>query len=217
MRIFLLSIYCVTVGPFQVNSYLVTCTETMKGIYIDPGSDINEVLKIAEKRQISIEKIIGTHAHIDHAEGVYKVKEAINIPYWLHEKEVKNLESMPEIANGYGLPIPKVPEVDDFLIPNQKIKVGNLDFKILLTDGHSPGNITLYTTDKETEKNHAIVGDSLFAGSIGRTDLPGGDLSTLLASIRSQLFTLPPDTIIYSGHGPSTTIEIEIKNNPFLN
>ncbi len=213
----MLSIDCVTVGPFQVNSYLVTCTETMKGIYIDPGSDINEVLKIAEKRQISIEKIVGTHAHIDHAEGVYKVKEAINIPYWLHEKEVKNLESMPEIANGYGLPIPKVPEVDDFLIPNQKIKVGNLDFKILLTDGHSPGNITLYTMDKETKKNHAIVGDSLFAGSIGRTDLPGGDLSTLLASIRSQLFTLPPDTIIYSGHGPSTTIEIEIKNNPFLN
>ncbi len=213
----MLSIDCVTVGPFQVNSYLATCTETMKGIYIDPGSDINEVLKIAEKRQISIEKIVGTHAHIDHAEGVYKVKEAINIPYWLHEKEVKNLESMPEIANGYGLPIPKVPEVDDFLIPNQKIKVGNLDFKILLTDGHSPGNITLYTMDKETKKNHAIVGDSLFAGSIGRTDLPGGDLSTLLASIRSQLFTLPPDTIIYSGHGPSTTIEIEIKNNPFLN
>ena len=213
----MLSIDCVTVGPFQVNSYLVTCTETMKGIYIDPGSDINEVLKIAEKRQISIEKIIGTHAHIDHAEGVYKVKEAINIPYWLHEKEVKNLESMPEIANGYGLPIPKVPEVDDFLIPNQKIKVGNIDFKILLTDGHSPGNINLYTMDKETKKNHAIVGDSLFAGSIGRTDLPGGDLSTLLASIRSQLFTLPPDTIIYSGHGPSTTIEIEIKNNPFLN
>tara|TARA_A100001037_G_C15154225_1_gene642776 strand:+ start:4432 stop:5001 length:570 start_codon:yes stop_codon:yes gene_type:complete len=189
----------------------------MKGIYIDPGSDINEVLKIAEKKQISIEKIIGTHAHIDHAEGVYKVKKTINVPYWLHEKELKNLESMPEIANGYGLPIPEVPEVDNFLIPNQNIKVGNLDFKILLTDGHSPGNITLYTLDKQTNKNHAIVGDSLFAGSIGRTDLPGGNLPTLLESIRSRLFTLPPDTIIYPGHGPSTTIEIETNNNPFLN
>ncbi len=213
----MLNIDCVTVGPFQVNSYLVTCTETMKGIYIDPGSDINEVLKIAEKKQISIEKIIGTHAHIDHAEGVYKVKKTINVPYWLHEKELKNLESMPEIANGYGLPIPEVPEVDNFLIPNQNIKVGNLDFKILLTDGHSPGNITLYTLDKQTNKNHAIVGDSLFAGSIGRTDLPGGNLPTLLESIRSRLFTLPPDTIIYPGHGPSTTIEIETNNNPFLN
>tara|TARA_Y100000588_G_scaffold391847_1_gene501728 strand:+ start:1961 stop:2530 length:570 start_codon:yes stop_codon:yes gene_type:complete len=189
----------------------------MKGIYIDPGSDINEVLKIAEKKQISIEKIIGTHAHIDHAEGVYKVKKTINVPYWLHEKELKNLKSMPEIANGYGLPIPEVPEVDNFLIPNQNIKVGNLDFKILLTDGHSPGNITLYTLDKQTNKNHAIVGDSLFAGSIGRTDLPGGNLPTLLESIRSRLFTLPPDTIIYPGHGPSTTIEIEKNNNPFLN
>ncbi len=213
----MLNIDCVTVGPFQVNSYLVTCTETMKGIYIDPGSDINEVLKIAEKKQISIEKIIGTHAHIDHAEGVYKVKKTINVPYWLHEKELKNLESMPEIANGYGLPIPEVPEVDNFLFPNQNIKVGNLDFKILLTDGHSPGNITLYTLDKQTNKNHAIVGDSLFAGSIGRTDLPGGNLPTLLESIRSRLFTLPPDTIIYPGHGPSTTIEIETNNNPFLN
>ena len=124
---------------------------------------------------------------------------------------------MPEIAKNYGLPIPEIPEVDDYLIPNKNIKVGNLDFQILLTNGHSPGNISLYTLDKQTKKNYAIVGDSLFAGSIGRTDLPGGDLPTLLKSIRTQLFTLPSDTIIFSGHGPSTTIEHEIKNNPFLN
>lgn len=213
----MLSIDCVVVGPFQVNSYLLACTETMKGIYIDPGSEINEVLKIAEEKEISIEKIIGTHAHIDHAEGVSITKKAIDVPYWLHEKELRNLESMPEIAKNYGLPIPEIPQVDDYLIPNKNIKVGNLDFQILLTNGHSPGNISLYTLDKQTKKNYAIVGDSLFAGSIGRTDLPGGDLPTLLKSIRTQLFTLPSDTIIFSGHGPSTTIEHEIKNNPFLN
>ncbi|MFL2931854.1 MAG: MBL fold metallo-hydrolase [bacterium] len=213
----MLSIDCVVVGPFQVNSYLLACTETMKGIYIDPGSEINEVLKIAEEKEISIEKIIGTHAHIDHAEGVSITKKEIDVPYWLHEKELRNLESMPEIAKNYGLPIPEIPEVDDYLIPNKNIKVGNLDFQILLTNGHSPGNISLYTLDKQTKKNYAIVGDSLFAGSIGRTDLPGGDLPTLLKSIRTQLFTLPSDTIIFSGHGPSTTIEHEIKNNPFLN
>ena len=213
----MLSIDCVVVGPFQVNSYLVACTETMKGIYVDPGSDIDKVMKIAEEKKISIQKIIGTHAHIDHAEGVYKVKKAINVPYWLHKEELRNLESMPEIAKGYGLPIPEVPEVEHSLIPNEKIKVGNFDLEILLTNGHSPGNITLYTSDKETKKNHAFVGDSLFAGSIGRTDLPGGDLPTLLDTIRSQLFTLPPDTIVYPGHDLSTTIEIEKKSNPFLN
>ena len=213
----MLSIDCIVVGPFQVNSYLVGCTETMQGIYIDPGSEIDNVIRIAEEKKISIQKIIGTHAHIDHAEGVFKVKKEMNVPYWLHREELMNLEAMPETARGYGLPIPEVPEVDHFLIPNEKIEVGNLNFKILLTNGHSPGNITLYIQDEKANKYYAFVGDSLFAGSIGRTDLPGGDLSTLLDSIRSQLFTLPPNTIVYPGHGPSTTIEFEIKNNPFLN
>ena len=126
-----------------------------------------------------------------------------------------NLQNMPNAARAYGFPEPPVPEVDGFLIPGETLDVGLLKFEIRLTDGHAPGNITLYSPGEGDAPGHAFVGDALFAGSIGRTDLYMGSAETLLRSIRTQLLTLPPGTIVHPGHGPETTIGQEAKMNPY--
>ena len=205
----------IPVGPFQMNSYVLGCEETKEGAYIDPGAEVERVIAVARKHGLTLTKIIGTHAHLDHAEGVAEAKEKLRVPYWLHEAELFNLRNMPNAARGYGFPEPPVPEVDAHLAPGETISVGNLEFEIRLTDGHAPGNVTLYRPGDGTEAGHAIVGDALFAGSIGRTDLYMGDANVLLNSIRTQLLTLPPDTVVHPGHGPETTIGHEKSTNPF--
>ena len=205
----------IPVGPFLMNSYVVGCEETKEGAYVDPGAEVERVIAVARDRGLTLTKIIGTHAHLDHAEGVAEAKERLGIPYWLHEAELFNLNNMPNAARGYGFPEPPVPEVDAHLAPGETISVGNLEFEIRLTDGHAPGNVTLYRPGDDNEAGHAIVGDALFAGSIGRTDLYMGDKNLLLHSIRSQLLTLPDDTVVHPGHGPETTIGQEKSANPF--
>ena len=165
----------IPVGPFQMNSYVVGCAETREGAYVDPGAEVERVIEAARGHGLTLTKIIGTHAHLDHAEGVAEAKEKLGIPYWLHEAELFNLRDIPNAARGYGFPEPPVPEVDAYLVPGETILVGNLEFEIRLTDGHAPGNVTLYRPGDGTGPGHAIVGDALFAGSIGRTDLYMGD------------------------------------------
>jgi len=198
-----------------MNSYIAGCSETGDGIYIDPGAEVGRVIETAERLGIRLTKIVGTHAHLDHAEGVAEAKEKLGLPYWLHEAELYNLQNMPAAAQGYGFAVPEVPEVDGYLVPGESLAVGNLVFEICLTDGHAPGNITLYRPGSDGEAGHAIVGDALFAGSIGRTDLYMGNAKTLLESIRTQLLTLPPDTLVFPGHGPETTIGHEMAANPY--
>lgn len=205
----------IPVGPFQMNSYVVGCEETKEGAYIDPGAEVERVIAVARGHGLTLTKLIGTHAHLDHAEGVAEAKEKLGIPYWLHEAELYNLRDIPNAARGYGFPEPPVPEVDAHLVPGETILVGNLEFEIRLTDGHAPGNVTLYRPGDENGAGHAIVGDALFAGSIGRTDLYMGDGGVLLNSIRTQLLTLPDDTVVHPGHGPETTIGHEKSTNPF--
>ena len=204
----------IPVGPFQMNSYIVGCKKTGEGIYIDPGAEVDRVISLAKEKNLRLTRIIGTHAHIDHAGAVSEAKQKLGIPYLLHKAELHNLQSMPDVAKGYGFPEPAVPEVDAFLVPGETLSVGKITFEIRLTDGHAPGNITLYWPGTGGG-GHAIVGDALFAGSIGRTDLYMGSIQTLLNVIQTQLLTLPPDTVVYPGHGPETTIGHEKATNPF--
>ncbi|MBT3351968.1 MAG: MBL fold metallo-hydrolase [Nitrospinaceae bacterium] len=204
----------IPVGSFQMNSYIVGCEKTGEGIYIDPGAEVDRVIAFAKEKNLRLSRLIGTHAHIDHAEGVAEAKQKLDIPFLLHEAELFNLQSMPDVAKGYGFPVPDVPDIDDFLIPGEFLEVGDISFEIRLTDGHAPGNISLYWPGTG-EGGHVIVGDSLFAGSIGRTDLYMGSVKTLLSAIHTQLLTLPPDTVVYPGHGPETTIGHEKATNPF--
>ena len=205
----------ISVGAFQMNSYIVGCEETKEAIYIDPGAEVDRVIDTAKMLGLELTRLIGTHAHLDHAEGVQEAKEKLGLSYWIHEAEMFNLQHMPDAAQNYGFPEPPVPEVDGFLVPGETLTAGKLDFEIRLTDGHAPGNITLYRPGGEDGPGHAIVGDALFAGSVGRTDLYKSDARTLLRGIRTQLLTLPPDTIVHPGHGPETTIGREAETNPF--
>jgi glyoxylase-like metal-dependent hydrolase (beta-lactamase superfamily II) len=205
----------VPVGPFQMNSYLVGCGETGEAVYIDPGAEVERVIALAAGRGLRITKLAGTHAHLDHAEGAAEAKEKLGAPYLLHEAELHNLENMPEAARRYGFPAPPVPEVDGFLVPGETLSAGELAFEIRLTGGHAPGNVTLYLPDGEDVPGRAFVGDSLFAGSIGRTDLYMGDSAVLLEGIRTQILSLPPETVVHPGHGPETTVGIEKETNLF--
>ncbi|MBI3128088.1 MAG: MBL fold metallo-hydrolase [Candidatus Tectomicrobia bacterium] len=205
----------IPVGAFQMNSYLAGSEKTREAVYIDPGAEVDRVLAEAERLGLSIVLLAGTHAHIDHAEGAAEARRRLGVPYWLHEAELPNLRRMPEVARMYGFEPPEVPEVDGFLVPGEALEAGGLRFEIRLTDGHAPGNVTLYRAAAEGEPGRAFVGDALFAGSVGRTDLFMGDARTLLRSIRTQLLTLPPDTIVHPGHGPDTTVGREKAANPF--
>ena len=198
-----------------MNSYVVGCQETKEGIYIDPGAEVDLVIQKAKNLGLKLTHLIGTHAHLDHAEGVQEAKSELGLPYLLHEDELFNLKNMPTAARMYGFPEPPIPEVDGFLNPGETLTVGNLNFEIRLTDGHAPGNITLYWPGNGNEPGHAIVGDALFAGSVGRTDLYMGDAQVLLRAIRTQLLTMPTETIVHPGHGPETTIGREAQTNPF--
>ena len=198
-----------------MNTYLIGCEETREAAYVDPGAEVARVLEAAQAHDLKITTLLGTHAHLDHAEGVAEAKERLGVPYLLHEAELFNLRNMPAAARAYGFPEPRVPEVDGQLVPGETLTVGNLAFAIMLTDGHAPGNVTLYRAGAEGAPGHAIVGDALFAGSVGRTDLYMGDAATLLESIRTRLLTLPPETIVHPGHGPETTIGHEASTNPF--
>ncbi len=205
----------IPVGPFQMNSYLLGCEETGEGAYVDPGAEVERVIARAGERGLTLVKIIGTHAHLDHAEGVAEAKERLGAPYWLHEAELHNLRNMPNAARAYGFPVPRVPEVDAHLVAGETISVGNLEFEIRLVDGHAPGNVALYRPGRGNAPGHVIVGDALFAGSVGRTDLYKGDAGVLLSGVRAQLLTLPPETVVHPGHGPETTIGHEKATNPF--
>jgi glyoxylase-like metal-dependent hydrolase (beta-lactamase superfamily II) len=205
----------IPVGPFQMNSYIVGSGDRREAIYLDPGAEVERVVEAARRRGLGIVRLVGTHAHIDHAEGVARAKQLLGVPYWLHEAELFNLRHMPETARMYGFPPPEVPEVDGFLVPGETLEAAGLRFEIRLTDGHAPGNVTLYRPGEGGEPGHAFVGDALFAGSVGRTDLYKGDPEVLLRSIRTQLLVLPPDTVVHPGHGPETTIGREKETNPF--
>lgn len=200
----------ITVGSFSANCYIVGCNKSREGIIIDPGDEVNKILDLINKTGLDIKMILNTHAHIDHSLGIQGLKEKLGIDFYMHKDDLAFLEHLIDQAQFFGLKAKSPPKVDRFLEDGDEISFGELEARVIHTPGHTPGGLSFLT------KNSVFVGDTLFAGSIGRTDLPGGSYETLIHSIKSRLLTLNSNTKVYPGHGPPTSIEIERKTNPFL-
>ncbi|MBV9987013.1 MAG: MBL fold metallo-hydrolase [Chitinophagaceae bacterium] len=205
-----------TFSPVQENTY-VLYNEHNKAIIIDPGcyfSAEQETLKnFIKNTQLSPERLLNTHCHLDHVFGNKWVHDTWALELYIHEGEKQMLELAPASGEKWGLPFDNYRGPLHFLAEGDTVTLGDDRLKVLLAPGHSPASICFYCK----EQGFLIGGDVLFKESIGRTDLPGGDHETLLNSIRTQLFTLPNETVVYPGHGPSTTIGHEKRYNPFLN
>jgi hydroxyacylglutathione hydrolase len=199
------------VGPFMENAYVVGCEETKEAVVIDPGAEPERIIAAIDKHKLKVTRIINTHAHIDHIGAVEAIRKAKGAKFLLHETEAPFVESYDQQCRFFGVRFGDKPGIDGFLNEGDTITVGNLKAEVLLTPGHSPGGLCFNFGWS------VFAGDTLFMGSIGRTDLPGGDYDMLIGNIKTKLLTLPPQTKVYSGHGPATTIQIEKASNPFLN
>jgi hydroxyacylglutathione hydrolase len=198
------------VGMIGTNCYIVACSETKEAAVIDPGDEAQRIIKTVKENGLSVSVIINTHGHWDHVGGNNELFQLTGAPVLIHEKDASFLtEEKLNLGTFMGKKGPSH-MADRLLKEGDQVKVGNLSFSILHTPGHTPGGISI------VGKNVVFVGDTLFAGSIGRTDLPGGGFDILIRSIKDKLFSLDDSYIVYPGHGPSTTIGWERKNNPFL-
>jgi hydroxyacylglutathione hydrolase len=211
--------------PFYKNGFVLGCEETREGVIIDPGDEVDALLAAARQHQLSIVNILLTHAHLDHVTGVAAAKRALGVPVWLHRDDNFLYERVVEQGQMFGLRVEAQPPIDRFYEVSKSneaggedaLRFGRYDVRVLHTPGHCPGGVCLAVTKNGDTTATLFVGDTLFAGSIGRTDLPGGDHPTLLRSIRDVLFRYPDDTVVWSGHGEVTTIGQEKRTNPFLN
>jgi hydroxyacylglutathione hydrolase len=203
------------VGPFFKNGFVVGCESTNEAVLIDPGDEVATLLAAAERRALSIRHILLTHAHVDHVTGVAAAKRALNVPVHLHRDDQFLYDRAVQSGAMFGLKVEPQPEIDRYYARDQTIAFGGCEVRVHHTPGHCPGGVCLEIGPKG-ERGELFVGDTLFAGSIGRTDLPGGDLDVLLASIRDVLFRFGDDAIVHPGHGPDTTIGRERRTNPFL-
>ena len=201
-----------TNGPFQENCFVASDADTRKAILIDPGDEEEMILSRVRELDLEVTEIVCTHTHIDHAGAVAPLKRMLGVNFAVHAGEIPGLGHMPQAAAMFGLPTKEIPEVERQLEPGGEVAVGDLVARVLFTPGHSAGGICLLFSEQKV----VFVGDTLFCGSVGRTDLPGGSGKTLIASITEQLLTLDDDVVAYSGHGPETTIGAERRNNAFL-
>ncbi|HZB25666.1 MAG TPA: MBL fold metallo-hydrolase [Vicinamibacterales bacterium] len=202
--------------PFFKNGYVIGCEETREGVLIDPGDEVDELLDAARAHRLDIRYILLTHAHLDHITGVGRAKSALGVPVGLHRDDDFLYRAVVQQGMAFGIPVEPQPPVDFFYDGPGPWKFGKYGAWVHHTPGHCPGGVCLAIGRQGDAARALFVGDTLFAGSIGRTDLPGGDTATLLRSIRSVLFSFPDDTPVYSGHGPATTIGRERQTNPFL-
>jgi hydroxyacylglutathione hydrolase len=207
-------IFTAALPPFMKNGYLVAAEESDAAVLIDPGDEVHELIARAATERLSVQAILLTHAHLDHITGVAQAKAAFQADTWLHRDDDFLYRAVEQQGEMFGLRVKAQPPVDRFYDSSQRLTVGGLEIAVHETPGHSPGGVCLEV--RENAATQLFVGDTLFAGSIGRTDLPGGDYDTLIQSIRTVLFGFPDQTPVHSGHGPITTIGQERRNNPFL-
>jgi glyoxylase-like metal-dependent hydrolase (beta-lactamase superfamily II) len=205
------------VEPFFKNGYVVGCEETREGVVIDPGDEVDLLVDAVKRQGLKIRYILLTHAHLDHVTGVKRAKDALGVPVGLHRADNFLYEAVVQQGQMFGFRVEPQPKVDFFYEGDAtRLAFGRFDAIVQHTPGHCPGGVCLAIGRTGGAKRTLFVGDTLFAGSIGRTDLPGGDTQTLLDSIRNVLFAYPDDTVVYSGHGEPTTIGQERRTNPFL-
>ena len=202
--------------PFFKNGFVLGCEDTREGVVIDPGDEVAELLAAADAHKLAIKYILLTHAHLDHITGVATAKRALGAPVGLHRADNFLYEAVVQQGQAFGIRVERQPPVDFFYDGEGPWRFGRYGAWVHHTPGHCPGGICLAVGRDGEQSRTLVVGDTLFAGSIGRTDLPGGDLDTLLRSIRDVLFAFPDDTVVHAGHGEPTTIGREKRTNPFL-
>ncbi len=203
-------IKCLALGPIMANCYILGCEETHEAVVIDPGEEADRILLTLADLKLKVKYIINTHGHFDHAGANRKLKDATGAPLLIHAKDSGMLGHLSEAAAAFGLSAENSPLPDQTIEEGDLIRFGNYELKVIHTPGHSPGGISLYTN------GYLFVGDTLFSGSVGRTDFPGGDFEILKSSIQDKLFPLGDDVRVFTGHGPETTIGQEKRFNPFV-
>jgi hydroxyacylglutathione hydrolase len=201
-----------TVGPFQENCYIIGDEESGVGAIVDPGDEAARIAIAVEETGLEIGSIILTHAHVDHVGAVVALVDEHSCPVLMHAEAEPMLKELPTQAIMMGMRFGRVPTVDRYVQDDEVLEVVDLGLRSLYTPGHAPGHLAFYVEDEGL----VLSGDALFAGSIGRVDLPGGSMEVLMRSIEERLLTLPDETVVYSGHGPRTTIGNERTSNPFL-
>jgi glyoxylase-like metal-dependent hydrolase (beta-lactamase superfamily II) len=202
-------IKALSVGPIMANCFIVGCEKTKHAVVIDPGDEADRILLELAKDKLTVKHIVNTHGHFDHVGANKPMKAATGADISIHAADAPLLAQLSASASAFGLACEDSPPPDRLLDENDQIAFGKLSLKVLHTPGHTPGGISLYTN------GCVFVGDTLFAGSIGRTDFPGGDYNTLIASIHNKLFPLGDDVRVLTGHGPETRIGTERQYNPF--
>jgi len=204
------------VAPFYKNGFVLGCEDTREGIVIDPGDEVEDLLSAARQHRLVIRYILLTHAHIDHITGVAAAKKALGAPVGLHQGDLFLYQAVEQQGQMLGVRAEPQPDVDFFYDASGPWRFGQYGVWVYHTPGHCPGGVCLAVGREPDATRTLFVGDTLFAGSIGRVDLPGGDLRILLNSIRTVLFSFPDDTVVYPGHGEPTTVGVEKRTNPFL-
>jgi len=198
------------VGPLMANCFICGCSKTKEAVVIDPGGDADTILLSLADAKLKVKYIINTHGHFDHVSANGKMKDATGADILIHPLDAPMLEKLSSNAAFFGVSVENSPPCDQTLEEDDTVSFGDITLKVIHTPGHTPGGISLYTN------GIVFVGDTLFAGSIGRTDFPGGDFNTLISSIKTKLFNMEDDIRVFSGHGPETSIGVEKRHNPFV-
>jgi len=204
------------VPPLDKNGFVVGCPETGDAVLIDPGDEADALLDAIRAHRLTVKYILLTHAHFDHITGVARAKSVLNVPIGLHGADEFLYKAAVQQGIAFGFKVEAQPPIDFYLEDAGVIEFGSCSASVSHTPGHSPGGVCLAVGRSGDASRTLFVGDTLFGGGIGRTDLPGGDLDTLLASIRTVLFAFPDDSVVWPGHGSETTIGHERRTNPFL-
>jgi hydroxyacylglutathione hydrolase len=200
------------VGWLQCNCSILGDPETREALVLDPGDEVERVLDVLKRHSLRVKAIVSTHAHIDHVGGLQKLQEVTGATVLMHGDDLELYRHLDEQAAWLGVPPPPSARVDQLLREGETVRWGSYAANVLHTPGHTPGSVSLYMPGQVT----LFAGDTLFAGSIGRTDLWGGSMPDILRSIQNKLLVLPEQTLVYPGHGPATTIGEERASNPFL-
>ncbi len=200
------------VGMLECNCSILGDEDTRDAMVVDPGDDIDQIMALVNKHGLTVQTILITHAHIDHVAQVPEIQRRTGAPVLMHPGEQELYDHLDKQAAWIGVPVPERATIDRYLKSGDVLKVGNIELEVLFTPGHSPASVSLWIPSEQ----RAVVADTLFRRSIGRTDLPGGDHAILVKSIREKLLTLPPETVVIPGHGELTTIDEESRFNPFL-
>lgn len=202
----------IPVGPLQVNGYILGCERSREGVVIDAGGSVDRLLARITKLGLTIRYLMDTHGHFDHIGGNRAFLEATGASFLIHEKDAFLLSMAADSARNFGVIAENSPQPDQYLTDGMTVEFGDQRLEVIHTPGHSPGGCCFFSRDAGA----LFTGDTLFNGSVGRTDLPGGSMEVLVRSIRERLAILPETTKVYPGHGPSSTIAIELFSNPFL-